>query len=85
MLKRKSVSLLLCHTSYEATNLFALNQTIQSQTKACIVKSPCDIAHPQILRSVQQEILTDVSGQPIGSIFKDQQVRKTEYSTTDVT
>jgi len=70
--------------NWNMPNRIALNWTMQSQTKACIVKSSCEISALLGYYSVQWWFLTDISGQPIGTISKGQQIKKREQSTTDV-
>ena len=67
-----------------ASNQITLNWTVQSQTEACSAKLSCDIC--TIMRyyaALISKFLTDISGEPIGSIFRGQEIQKREHSMAE--
>ena len=54
---------------YEVPNRTAPNWTALSQTKSCITKSLCEICS-EILRSIDCQFYTDISGQPISRVSR---------------
>jgi hypothetical protein len=58
---------------------------MQSQTKACRAESSCEIcAIMRYSAALISKFPTDVSGEPISSVFTSQEIQKTEQSMAEV-
>ena len=65
-------------------NRIALNQTKQSQTKACIAKSSCEICILWDVTQCRVIIPYQCFGTSVSSIFKGQQMKKREQTMTGI-
>ena len=62
-------------------NQIALNRTAQSLHHQAVL---WDLCSSEVLCSAERKLLTDVSGQPTGPVFKGQNIQKTIHNMTEV-